>query len=47
MTKHHLNLMVNLSIFLPQIEKLSELKDKGIITEDEFISKKEKLLTKI
>jgi len=32
---------------LSQIEKLSELKDKGIITEDEFISKKEKLLTKI
>lgn len=32
---------------LSQIEKLSELKDKGIITEDEFIGKKEKLLTKI
>lgn len=32
---------------LSQIEKLSELKDKGIITEDEFNGKKEKLLTKI
>ena len=32
---------------LSQIEKLSKLKDKGIITEDEFISKKEKLLAKI
>lgn len=30
-----------------QIEKLSELKDKGILTEDEFINKKNELLAKL
>ncbi|MCC8141837.1 MAG: ion transporter [Lachnospiraceae bacterium] len=32
---------------LVQIEKLSDLKDKGIVTEEEFISKKAELLTRI
>ena len=30
-----------------QISKLSELKDKGVITEEEFISKKTELLNKM
>ena len=32
---------------LKQIEKLSELKDKGILTEEEFVSKKNELLLKM
>ena len=32
---------------LEQLEKLSTLKEKGILTEEEFLAKKEALLSKI
>jgi len=32
---------------LAQIEKLSELKEKGILTEDEFKAKKDELLARL